>query len=288
MFGFGSRGRFKSVKQTMKVKSRGFVYPPASAVMAALMSVLGDGKGIPVTYMPSPGVEVRLGIIVVGDPRVREAHNYLYLGDTAVFRTQVSTYTVIMPPKPSTAENVNVAVREVIENVLRWEKLLFIIAQAPMTAVPGVILSSAQLKKPWLRKGSEEVGFMPPPDIFRVFGEELRFDSVVGIIDGVRVDGISNKSPDYEIGYAVIDEDVTTVVYGLNPSAVRTLLQRQEFRRVTISSIEGAMEPALPMPEFRGYTGKQKAPKEPSNEDYVRQYTPTESRRKRKVKKANE
>jgi len=226
VFGRGNKGL--SIRNvTLKLPSSGVKLPPPVAMLGACYSVLGIDLAVPVNYVPSPGVEVRVHTSVTNDPRISKAKSYIFIGDTAVFKERAGTYEVVMPPSHSSADNITKALGRVLINAVRWERVMFFIAQFPSTAFFHTLFTDKGnvkgLKRPW---GKPDPAGMPPADTIVDLGQGVRYGDVVSIHDGVAELGLIKESPEYELGYVVYDDDLVTVAYVVNPARVSVAFRR--------------------------------------------------------------
>lgn len=225
MFG---KPKLKVINAKLKVPSLGIKLPPPAALVAALYTVLGTGFGVPVSYDPVPGVEVRVDTAVLKDPRVTRTKSYLFIGLTSVFRERAGTYEVVMPPSTASTDLITKALGRVMMNAVRWEKVVFFVAQYPTTGAVHALFDKDNVKKlrrPWGRPNPAGV---PPPDTIVGLGEGVKYGDVVSVHDGVVDTGLVEEFPEHELGYVIYDDDIVSVTYVVNPSRVSAA-----FRRVT-------------------------------------------------------
>ena len=223
MFG---RPKLKVIKSRIKVQSLGVRLPPPAPFVGALHTVLGSHLGVPIKYSPTPGVEVRVSVDVLNDPRVIRTMSYLFIGDSTIFKERSGTYEVIMPPSSSSTDSITKALGRVLSNAVRWERLLFFIAQFPSCGSLFSLFSKDNLKglrRPW---GKPNPVGIPPPDSLVGLGEDVKYGDVVTVHDGVVEAGLSSEVPEYELGYVIYDEDIVTAVYVVNPSRVTLAYSR--------------------------------------------------------------
>lgn len=222
---FGKR-KLKVINARLRVPSLGVRLPPSTALVGALYTVLGTTLGVPLEFNPSPGIEVRVNTSVSKDPRVLKTRSYLFIGDVAVFKGRAGTYEVVMPPSTASTDSITKALGRVLLNAVRWERILFFIAQFPSCgSIHSLFIKDnlKGLKRPW--KAPNPVG-MPPPDTLLGLGEGVRYGDVISVHDGVVDAGLMEEFPNYELGYVVYDDDIVTAVYVVNPARVNVAYRR--------------------------------------------------------------
>ncbi len=212
--------------------------PPQLCVVAALRLALGDGLGVPAAWLDRAGSTVRIVQITTrGAPvRVPTAVGMVAIGQPRILMETARGVQIVLPPTEPSAEAVIDELRRVWSYASRYALAMVVVAQVqPQAAYSAMRID---LRTPW--EGGGEC--IPGRRLPTLLLSASRWGYVARAADGRELElETDSVHPICEYAAAVVDRDLTTVVYVANLMTVRTVSAKamiEELSKLVSPAVE--------------------------------------------------